>query len=171
MRAVVVYESMFGNTERVAQAVADGLRGSMEVDLVEAGAAIAAGRPDLLVVGGPTQGFSLSRKAAGGPTTKVPPGRPPFHAGGIRSWIETLPRADAPAFAAFDTRFRRPRWLTGSAARATEKRLRAKGYAPAAPAQSFFVAHSPGPLLQDELGRARAWSADVATRVARPAAA
>ena len=54
MRAMVVFESMFGNTKDVAQAVADGLRRSMDVILVEVGEAAPSTPPDvvLLVVGG-----------------------------------------------------------------------------------------------------------------------
>ena len=39
MRALVVFESMFGNTQEIAEAIADGLSGRMQVDLVEVGAA------------------------------------------------------------------------------------------------------------------------------------
>ena len=62
MRALVVYESMFGNTQAIAQAIGDGIEASMHADVVEVGAA-----PDmvprdvtLLVVGGPTHAFSMS---------------------------------------------------------------------------------------------------------------
>jgi hypothetical protein len=61
------------------------------------------------------------------------------------------------AAVAFDTRFKKPRWLTGSAARAAEKRLRELGYRIAAPAESFFVAGTTGPLVAGELDRARRW--------------
>ncbi len=61
MRALVVYESMFGNTEAVARAVAGGLSGSMEVEVYEVSRAPSpvTGPIDLLVVGGPTHAFSL----------------------------------------------------------------------------------------------------------------
>ena len=180
MRAVVIYESMFGNTERVARAVADGLRRTVDVDLVEVGAVGAASvaGADLMVVGGPTQGFSLSRKGtpSSGQAAKLPPDRPPFRGGGLRAWIASLPdaaRAGATeaGFAAFDTRFRKPRWLTGSAARAADGQLRQKGYRPLAPAESFFVAHADGPLVDGELDRALAWGARLGERIAGPAAA
>ena len=65
MRALVVYESMFGNTEAVARAVADGLAEMHDVDLREVSQAPTEviGRVDLIVVGGPTHAFSLSRPA------------------------------------------------------------------------------------------------------------
>ena len=64
MRARVVFESMFGNTQVIAQAVADGLAESMSVELEEVGSAATeiAGDVDLLVVGGPTHAFGMSRQ-------------------------------------------------------------------------------------------------------------
>jgi flavodoxin len=63
MAAVVVYESMFGNTQTVAEAIAEGLSTTMRVELHEVGAAPAAMERDvdLLVVGAPTHAFGLSR--------------------------------------------------------------------------------------------------------------
>ena len=64
MRARVVYESMFGNTQAIAQAVTDGLAESMSVDLEEIGSAATdvAADVSLLVVGGPTHAFGMSRE-------------------------------------------------------------------------------------------------------------
>ena len=63
MKALIVYESMFGNTAKVAHAVADGLGVHMAVELVQAGKAPAplTDPVDLVVVGGPTHAFSMSR--------------------------------------------------------------------------------------------------------------
>ena len=65
MRALVVYESMFGNTQAIADAVADGLAARVRVDAVEVGAAPTVVGDDvvLLVVGGPTHAFGMSRQA------------------------------------------------------------------------------------------------------------
>jgi flavodoxin len=62
MRALVVYESMYGNTHVVAASIADGLRDTCDVTLVPVGA-VWAGlvvAADLLVVGGPTHMHGLS---------------------------------------------------------------------------------------------------------------
>ena len=69
MRARVVYESMFGNTQAIAQAVADGLAESMSVDLEEIGSAATDVAADvgLLVVGGPTHAFGMSRSEPANP--------------------------------------------------------------------------------------------------------
>ena len=63
VRALVVYESMFGNTERIARAIRDGLRQSVPTEIVPAYRAPTVVPADvrLLVVGGPTHAFSMSR--------------------------------------------------------------------------------------------------------------
>jgi flavodoxin len=63
MRALVVYESMFGNTQAIANAIVQGLSGRMRVEALEVGVAPATIDDDvaLLVVGGPTHAFGLSR--------------------------------------------------------------------------------------------------------------
>jgi flavodoxin len=68
MKALVVYESMFGNTEEVAQAIARGLSEHLDVGLVEVSTAppVITEPLDLIVVGGPTHGFWI-----GGPFTRA----------------------------------------------------------------------------------------------------
>ena len=66
MRALVVHESMFGNTETVARAVADGLStvAGIEVDRAAVhSASTDLADVDLVVVGGPTHAFSMSRES------------------------------------------------------------------------------------------------------------
>src|SRR4051794_39550000 len=109
VRALVVYESMFGCTEKVAGAVADGLRqGGLEVQLTEVREAAPAGATgfDLLVVGAPTHAFSLSRPESR--AEAVQRGAPPGVATtGLREWLEATPRTPSGEHrlaAAFDTR-------------------------------------------------------------------
>ena len=63
MRALVVFESMFGNTRQIAGAVADGLSQAVRTDLVEVSRAPAqiSGDVELVVVGGPTHAFGMTR--------------------------------------------------------------------------------------------------------------
>ena len=160
MRALVVFESMFGNTKAIAQAIADGLGAHGEVELVEVGSAPAQpGRDvDLVVLGGPTHAFSMSRTstrrdAARRSTALVSRGI------GVREWVEALgpaSQAPGPGFACFDTKIRKPR-LPGSAARAAQRRLRRDGYRIASPAVNFWVSGTIGPLNPGELNRARRW--------------
>jgi flavodoxin len=66
MRTVVVYESMFGNTKTIAEAVAQGLREAGEVTLgsLDDLSPVQVGDASLLVVGGPTHGHGMARANA-----------------------------------------------------------------------------------------------------------
>jgi hypothetical protein len=174
MRAVVVYESMYGNTHAVADAIAEGLGGDVEVRPAHDAGGVPRG-VDFLVVGGPTHmhGLStaLSRKMAvsaakedGG---KVEPGATKDP--GLRGWLRGLDGAGLRA-AAFDTRgdARASVTLTGSAARGIGRRLRHRG-CDVIDSQSFLVADAEGPLEAGELERAREWGAALATTLASSA--
>jgi hypothetical protein len=162
MRALVVFESMFGNTEAIAKAIGDGLSSGMDVDVVEVGAApTTIAGVALLVVGGPTHAFSMSK-----PVTRQSAAeqakRPLVSTnGGIREWLASLEGGSAATAAtAFDTRADKPR-LPGSAAHAAERRLRRLGFGVAARAESFYVAGVEGPLIEGEIERAREWGANL----------
>jgi len=164
MRALVVYESMFGNTKTIAKAVADGLSSRMSVDLVEVNEAPPAigDDVDVLVVGGPTHAFGMSR--AGTRKGAGEQGAPVNVSGGIglREWIEAVEGGPAlVGAAAFDTAFKKAR-LMGTAARAAEKRLRRLGVRLVAKPESFWVSGTPGPLVVGEEERARRWGAELA---------
>lgn len=62
MRAFVVYESLFGNTARIAQAVVDGLTEHLDVEHHDVAEGQLPNGVDLLVMGGPTHAFSMSRR-------------------------------------------------------------------------------------------------------------
>jgi hypothetical protein len=159
MRALVIFESMFGNTQEVARAVARGLQESMTTDLVEVGAAPTVFGADvsLLVVGGPTHAFGLSR-----PSTREDAaqrtGRDLVSTGiGLREWLSSIDRAPSRiAAATFDTKANRPR-LPGSAARAAHKRLRWLRFQTIAAPESFYITDMTGPLVDGELDRAYRW--------------
>jgi hypothetical protein len=160
MRALVVYESIFGNTQRIAGAITDGLIGHTIVRHVEVGDAPARLDPDidLLVIGGPTHAWSMSRPRTREAGAQQASNAPVSTGIGIREWVAHLPpatRADL-AVAVFDTRFDRPRWVTGSAAAAAARLLRKRGYRVVA-RESFAVLGTSGPLGPDEIERARQW--------------
>lgn len=160
MRALVVYESMFGNTQKIAEAIAGGLALTMTTDIVEAGS---AGRSlagvDLLVVGGPTHAFGMSRESTRESAHDRTSGTVVSKAGGIREWIAALD-ADGTPFATFDTKVERPR-LPGSAAHAARRHLRRRGLRPVAAATSFHVTGMEGPLADGEEERARRWGEEL----------
>jgi len=165
VRALVVYESMFGNTEAVARAIADGLSAQLPVDLVEVGVAPTELPEDvsLVVVGGPTHAFGMSRASTRQDAAKQAQGPLVSRGIGLREWLGTLRRSTGAAAAAFDTRVNKPR-VPGSAARGAQKHVRRLGYTAAAPAESFFVTGTPGPLVEGEQERARRWGEQLGAR-------
>jgi hypothetical protein len=165
-QALVVYESMFGNTEQVAEAIGEGLRSKVEVEVVRVDRApdVLPDSVELLVVGGPTHAFSMSRPStrdgASAQGTVVMPSQV-----GIREWLDRLRPHDGTAvFATFDTRVTKVRRLPGSAAKAAAKVLRRRRLGVVAESVSFFVEDSTGPLSEGELDRARAWGVSLAAR-------
>jgi menaquinone-dependent protoporphyrinogen IX oxidase len=167
MRAVVVYESMYGNTHAVADAIAEGLNGpgdDVAVVSVHEATAAALADTDLLVVGGPTHVHSLTRastrKAAVDAAEKPDSDLvldPDAEGEGLREWFdgaEVLPRAAA----AFDTRIDASAVLTGRASKGIAKRLHKHGCALVVEPESFLVTKE-NHLLDHEAERARAWGA------------
>jgi hypothetical protein len=162
MRAVVAYESWFGNTGALAEAVADELRAAHDVTLVSVDEPPPSLEGvDLLVVGAPTHVHGLSsrfsrRAALEQQGVEGEPGH------GARGWLAALSPGEGRRAAVFDTRIDKPVVLVGTAARTLARRLARKGFALVAPAESFFVRDSEGPLEDGELERARAWARRVA---------
>jgi flavodoxin len=162
MKAVVLYESLYGNTEAVARAIAEGLAPIGEVALARFGELPegAAEEADLVVLGGPTHGWGMTKPAS----RKSPDAE--GYAAGAREWLEGARQAAGKMAAAFDTRFGKPRWLTGSAALRIARKLRRSGFRLILPPESFFVLRTEGPLRDGEEDRARAWGAELAQRAA-----
>jgi flavodoxin I len=145
MNALVIYDSTFGNTEQVARAIADSLgeRGSVRLVRVSEASSPDLEGLDLLVLGCPTQRHK--------PTPVV------------QAFLASIPRRalGGMSAAAFGTRYRKARWLTGSAARAIAKGLRKAGASLLLPPESFFVAAREGPLEEGELQRAGDWAREI----------
>jgi hypothetical protein len=169
MRALVVYESMYGNTRAVAGGIADGLRASYEVRVVPVAGATAelVAGADLLVAGGPTHMHGLSsgssrRMAAEAAAKDGSELRLDPDAGGpgLRDWLKDLDRRDGLA-AAFDTRINGVPAFTGRASRPIAKQLKRHGYRLVAAPESFLVT-SQSTLLDGEAARARRWGMTIA---------
>jgi flavodoxin len=159
MKALVVYESFWGNTEQVAMAITKGLAVHGEVELVEVGNApsVMTEPVDLIVIGGPTHAFSMTRQS-----TREDAFKQGASSGsktvGVREWLEHLHRGrHTERVATFDTKMGKVRHLPGSAARAAANVARKLGYKAAAKPMSFYVQGVNGPLLEGELDRAQAW--------------
>lgn len=151
MKALVVYDSVFGNTEQIARAIGGGLGSAPDVQVLRVGEA----RPeqvtgvDLLVVGSPTRGFRPT------PATKD------FVAAIAENGLQDV------RVAAFDTRIAVEDVnnvllsvlvrLFGYAAAPIAKGLERKGGRRAAEPEGFIVEGREGPLRAGELERAEAW--------------
>lgn len=166
MRAVVVYESMYGNTRLIAHAIAKGMArtSDVEVDVVPVGQA----GPELLegaglvVVGGPTHVHGMSRpatrKQAEAVAAKDGNGlrlEPDAQKLGVREWLTSISRIEAGA-AAFDTRLDGPPLFTGRASKQINAMLRRRGCTIVTAPESFLVTGD-NQLCPDEQERATIW--------------
>jgi flavodoxin len=149
MRALIVYDSVHGNTAQIAQAISDVLDGEVSVRRagdVKVGEVEAV---DLLIVGSPTHGGWFTEA--------------------IKAWLEELPATGLQGvrLAAFDTRTP-PTWLSrifGFAAPRIADRLEKKGGVLLVPAAGFLVKGIEGPLLEGELAKAQSWAREIAAMV------
>lgn len=165
VKSLVVFQSRFGNTENLAQQIAEGI--------AQAGGAAAVVdvrriRPDdlsgcdLLVLGAPTHTFAASRQTTRDDAVR----RGAQQAAGllgVREWLATLDKAfpsatDRPVVAVFDTRVEIVRRHPGSSAKRAARVLRAQGFNLIVPPTSFFVADLKGRPTFGELDRARSWA-------------
>lgn len=171
MKIVVVYESMFGNTHAVAEAIAAGLDpvGEVTVGSTTAASFLDLESADLLVVGGPTHMHGLSSKASRR-SAQEDAGEDPAldldaDAGGpgLRDWFKKLPDGNGRFGAAFDTRVDHAEIITGSAAHGIARRLRHHGYKELLEHESF-VLDGNGPVSDAELQRAREWGDALASQ-------
>jgi Flavodoxin len=175
MRALVVYESMYGNTHTVAERIADGLRPAFEVDVVPVGRATPelVATADLVVVGGPTHAHGMSR-----PSTRDAAAEAAHKAGsdleldvgatepGLREWFTSLGEHRVAA-AAFDTRVDLPRALTGRASVGIARRLRRNRFELVTAPESFLV-DKKNRLLDGQAHHATEWGRTL-SRITRPA--
>ena len=179
MKALVVYESMFGNTRKVAEAVArglDALGDARVVHVSEATAAVVASA-DLIVVGGPTHvhGMTRPKSRAGAVTMAQKPGsdlvlEPRAEGPGVREWLSALPHGAGVKAAAFDTRMTMSPFLTGRASRRIHRELRRRGFVMVARPESFLV-NGENHLVEGEEDRARTWGQHLAAAPAVGASA
>ncbi len=145
MKTLIIYDSTYGNTKQLALRMAETLRAYGPVQAIPVTAIDQLDHPqwDILLLGGPTQIHRIS---------------PPL---GVL--LSILPRRalHGRCAAVFDTRYRKPRWLTGSAARQIAAKLRRAGATLLQPPESFFVEAAKGPLLEGELARAAEWASSL----------
>ena len=174
MRALIVYESIYGNTHAVAEGIAAGLRPHADVRVVPIHAATGelVAWADLVIVGGPTHAHGMTRastrkgavEAAAKPDSDLT--LDPGAAGpGVREWLGSLGRAHGARAAAFDTRVEGPAMFTGRACGGIANGLRHLGYTLVAEPESFLVDRHTH-LVAGEADRAARWGASLAKTLA-----
>lgn len=164
MSVLIVVESMFGNSLAVAEAIAEGVRAAgvpVRVSKVADTPTVVDPEVSLLLVGGPTHAFSMTRR-----NTRADAIRQGATEGqevtGIREWIDRAdPRPELPVVT-FDTRVK-VKLVPGSAAKSAASSLQHHGFARAHRGETFFVEGTPGPLAPGERDRARAWGEELAS--------
>lgn len=160
MYAIVVYESHWGNTAAIAEAIAEGIgEGARAMPTSEATPAV-VDAADLVVAGGPVNALNLPTegvRASIATNGRYRDNPPDLSHPSLRSWLDALPRRSAAA-ASFETRLK---WSPGGATGTIDRGLRKAGYRTIAKAEKFVVSGTQGPLRDGELDRARAWGADL----------
>jgi flavodoxin len=147
MKAFIVYDSTYGNTEKLAKAIGAALGRGVPVARVAEASASAWSKVELLVVASPTTG--------GRPTTA------------ILRFLDSIPAGSLKnvKVAAVDTRLK-AKWVKifGYAAEKIAARLAKSGGTPIAPPEGFFVGGTKGPLADQEMERAAAWAKGIAAK-------
>jgi flavodoxin len=162
MKVLVVYDSQFGNTEKVAWAIAGAFEPPDEVEVKR----ITEVNPNdlseinLLILGSPTQRLRPTEATS--------------------EWIKGIPAngLSNTRIAAFDTRmtdeeiekvriFKFFVGIFGFAADPIAKELKKKGGRLVVPPEGFYVTGTEGPLVEGELERAKNWAVEI-SRPDRP---
>lgn len=161
MKAIVVYESHWGNTAAIARAIAEGIGAGARALTTDEAVGRELTGVDLVVAGAPVMMFSLPGEAARDKvaTDRKAPVAPDVGHPMLRTWLDGLPSASRVKAAAFDTRMR---WTPRGAFGSIEKKLREAGYDVVTKGKGFVVQGAYGPLREGELDRARAWGHELA---------
>ncbi len=167
MKVLVVYESMYGNTHTISEAIARGCGSDADVAVVPVGDATAEriAASDVVLVGGPThahgESWSNTREGARKQADKDGLELDPDAAGpGLRDWFHDLDPVDGVEAAAFDTRLEGNPALTGRASKGITRKLRHHGFTVIAEPESFLVTKQTT-LVDGEVERAEAWAGSV----------
>lgn len=163
MRAIVVYESHWGNTAEIARAIAEGIGPEAQALPTDEATPSVVAESDLVVAGAPIMAFGLPSDmmvSNAGKDPKAPRPADMSHPS-MRHWLEGLPESHGSA-ASFETKLR---WSPGSATGAIDSHLRRAGFRTIAKSQKFVVTTPYGPLRDGEVDRARAWGTRLAAAV------
>lgn len=150
MKSLVVYFSKFGNTQKIAEAIAETLRSAGLVRVISTDQLNVSELAEvgLVVMGTPTHRMNLPED--------------------VRVVFETLPRRILRSIpvATFDTSYKMSRWLTPfTAARKLAHKLHRLGGKSVVPPETFHVVEREGPLYEGEIERARTWAAFILKQI------
>jgi hypothetical protein len=168
MRALVIYESMFGDNQQVARAIAAGLAAAgVAAEAIEVGVAPTVIDPDvdLLVVGSPNHAWSLPRPNTRQDAAAKADGPLVSQGIGVREWLSSATLPTGLRTVAYDTRGSHPKAVVAMdhASTSIEKGLAKRGGTRLVPAEHFRVADMKGPLEPGEPERAHAWGVTLAS--------
>ena len=160
MKACIIYDSMYGNTQKIAEAIGEGLTGEVKVVRVGEADQSELKTCDLLILGSPVHG---------GRATPA-----------LDTFIKQLPAnsLEGISVAVFDTRFESEEQGVGLrllmsviryAAPRLAKALEKKGGVLVAEPEGFIVENKEGPLKQGELERATKWASQLSLAKKVPA--
>ncbi len=160
MKVIVVYESHWGNTAAVANAIADGFGPEAQVLTTDEASPSEVADADLIIAGAPVMAFGLpsDRMLATLPSDHKAPAPPDMSHPSMRSWLEQVPAGHGRS-ARFETGLR---WSPGGATGAIGHKLEAAGFKRLGKARRFVVTSSYGPLREGELQRAQEWGTELA---------
>ena len=178
MYAVVMYESLFGNSREVAEAVAAGVADARPTAVVDCrcvdavGSTLTVSTADLVVVGGPTHFWGMTSRISRAmeheyelrmmPARRHPGSRrQAAGTAGVRYWLTTIPDGHGTPAAAFDTRMDRA--ASGGAAPAIARHLDRRDYRLVTAPRAFVVTGVTGPVPAEQLEQARQWGRQLAS--------
>jgi flavodoxin I len=144
MKVLVVYDSVYGNTEKIAKAIGGAIDAEVRVIRASEADPTGLGPINALIVGSPTQGGRATQP--------------------IRDFLAKVPAAALKGVkvAAFDTRYAgRFVKVFGFAADKIASSLEAKEGSLISPPAAFFVTGKKGPLKEGELERAASWAKEI----------
>jgi Flavodoxin domain len=160
MQAIVVYESHWGSTAKIARAIAEGIGPEARALTTSEATPEIVAEADLVVAGSPVMAFGLPSEGmiANAAEDLKAPVAADVSQPSLRSWLEQLHPGHGRA-ASFETRLR---WSPLGATGAIDDRLRRAGFQPIAKPAKFVVTGPYGPLRDGEVERARAWGTSLA---------
>ena len=152
MKTLIIYDTVYGNTEKIAKAIGDAITGDVKVLRIDEVNPPELESIDLLIVGSPTRGFRPTKS--------------------VQTFIDNIPGDNLKGIdvVAFDTRIhssdvgtglRLLMKIGGYAAPRIANGLKKKGGDLAVLPEGFFVKDKEGPLKEGELERAASWAKEI----------